>query len=124
VAGSGWLWQSRLSTFGISSKTFELLGMYVNSVGRKANPVCLCIAKKEAAIAYGHMHSSMEAGVYDLVHRLKLCKTSKKCEMCDAVREQIEQGPMRDQLTPPPKPKKNKAGEEVPFTNKSIALWR
>jgi hypothetical protein len=34
--------------------------------------------------------------------------------MCDAVREQIEQGPMRDILTPP-KPKKNKQGEEVLF---------
>ena len=93
--------------------------MNVNSLRRKANPVCLvclCIVKKEEAIAYEHMYSSMEAGVYDLVHRLKLCKTSKKCEMCDAVREQIEQAPMRDQLTPPPaEPKKTKAGEEVPF---------
>ena len=32
--------------------------------------------------------------------------------MCDAVQEQIECGPMRDLLTPP-KPKKNKRGEEV-----------
>jgi hypothetical protein len=106
------------STFGISSKKFELVGMNVNSLRRKANPVrlvCLCIVKKEEAIAYEHMYSSMEAGVYDLVHRLKLCKTYKKCEVCDAVREQIEQGHMRDQLTPPPKPKKNRAGEEVPF---------
>ncbi len=33
--------------------------------------------------------------------------------MCDAVLEQIEQGPMQDLLTPP-KPKKNKRGEKGP----------
>ncbi len=70
------------STFRISSNKFELLGMNVNSLKRKANPVCLCITKKEEAVAYGHMYSSMEAGVYDLVHRLKLCRTSMNCEMC------------------------------------------
>jgi len=103
------------STFGISSNKFEMLGMNVNSLRRKANPVCLCIAKKEEAVAYEHLYSSTEAGVFDLVHNLKLCKTSKKCEMCNAVREQIEQESMREQLTPPAKPKKNKKGEEVPF---------
>ena len=75
---------------------FEMLGMNVNSLGRRANPVCLCIAKKEEAVAYEHMYSSTEAGVFDLVHNLKLCKPSKKCEMCNAVREQIEQEPMRE----------------------------
>ena len=36
--------------------------------------------------------------------------------MCNAVREQVEQESMRDQLTPPPPPKsKAKKGEEVPF---------
>ena len=63
------------STFGISSKKFEMLGMTVNSLRRKANPVCLCIAKKEEAIAYEHMFDSTEAGLFDLVHNLKLCKT-------------------------------------------------
>ncbi len=42
--------------------------MTVNSLRRKANPVCLCIAKKEDAIAYEHMFDSREAGVFDLVH--------------------------------------------------------
>ena len=113
---SGWPLHAGFdSTFGISSSKFELLGMNVNSLGRKANPVCLCIAKQEEAVAYQHMYSSMEAGVFDLVHNLKLCKTSKKCEMCDAVREQIEQERMRDELRPPAKPKKTKKGEEVPF---------
>ncbi len=63
------------STFGISSNKFETLGVSVNSLRRKANPVRLCIAKKEEAVAYEHMFSSMEAGVFDLVHNLKLCKT-------------------------------------------------
>jgi hypothetical protein len=84
------------STFGISSNKFEMLGMNVNSLRRKANPVCLCITKREDAVAYEHMHDSTEAGVFDLVHNLKLCKTSKKCEMCNAVREQKEQEPMRE----------------------------
>ena len=103
------------STFGITSKKFELMGISVNSLRRKANPVCLCITKREEAVAYQHVFDSTEAGVFDLVHNLKLCKTSKKCEMCNAVREQIEQEPMRQLLTPPPKPRKTKTGEEVPF---------
>jgi hypothetical protein len=58
----------------------------------------------------------MEGGNFELVHNMKLSKASqaKGCEMCDAVREQIEQGHMCDVLKPP-KPKKNKQGEEVPF---------
>ena len=100
------------TTFGITSKKFELMGISVNSLRRKSNPVCLCIVKKEEAIAYETMYNSMEGGVFELVHNLKLCKQAKHCEMCDAVREQIEQGPMRDLLTPP-KPKKKK-GKEVP----------
>ena len=35
--------------------------------------------------------------------------------MCNAVREQVEQAPMRDLLTPPAKPKKFKNGAQVPF---------
>jgi hypothetical protein len=103
------------TTFGISSLKFELMGITCNSLRKKANPICLCITKKEEATAYGHMYSSMEAGVFDLVHNLKLCKHSKKCEMCNAVREQVEQAPMRDLLTPPAKPKKFKNGAQVPF---------
>jgi hypothetical protein len=61
------------------------------------------------------MYPSTEAGVFDLVHRLKLCRTTKKSEMWDVVQEQIEQEPMCNQLTPPPKPNKSKKGEEVPF---------
>ncbi len=47
------------------------------------------IVKKEEAIAYETMYSSMEGGLFELVHNMKLCKQSKQCEICDAVREQI-----------------------------------
>ncbi len=99
------------TTFGITSKKFELMGISINSLRRKANPVCLCIVKKEEAIAYENMYNSMEGGVFELVHNMKLCKQSKHCEMGDAVQEQIEQAPMRDLLTPP-KPTKNRKGVE------------
>ncbi len=102
------------STFGITSKKFKLMGISINSLRRRANPVCLCNVKKEEAIAYETMYSSMEGGLFELVHNMKLCKQSKQCEICDAVREQIKQGPMRDLLTPPkPKKNKNRRGEEV-----------
>ena len=104
------------TTFGITSKKFELMGISINSLRRKANPVCLCIVKKEDAIAYEMMYNSMEGGVFELVHNMKICKQSKHCEMCDAVREQIEQAPMQTLLTPP-KPAKKKKGAErsAPF---------
>jgi hypothetical protein len=51
------------STFGITSKKFELMGVSVNSLRRRANPVCLCVVKKEEAIAYEKMYNAMEGGV-------------------------------------------------------------
>ncbi len=114
---SGWPLHAGFdTTFGITSKKFELMGISINSLRRRANPVCLCIVKKEEAIANETMCSSMEGGLFELVHNMKLLKQSKQCEICDAAREQIEQGPMRDLLTPPkPKKNKNKTGEEVLF---------
>ncbi len=53
------------STFGITSKKFELMGISVNSLRRRANPVCLCVVKKEEAIAYEKMYTSMEGGVFE-----------------------------------------------------------
>jgi hypothetical protein len=123
---SGWpLLAGFDTTFGITSKKFELMGISINSLRRRANPVCLRIVKKEKAIAYEKMYTSMEGGVFELVHNMKLCKQSKQCEICDAVWVQIEQGPTRDLLTPPKtKKNKNKGGEEVPFkfTNRST-FW-
>jgi hypothetical protein len=107
---SGWsLLAGFDTTFGINSKKFELMGISINSLRGKANPVCLCVVKKEEAIVYENMYTSMEGGTFDMVHNLKLCKHKVGYETCDAVREQIEQGPMLDVLTPP-KPKKNKKG--------------
>ena len=102
-------------TFGLSNKKWELLGITVNSLRRRANPCVLAVVNKESAHAYEKMWDATEGGVFELVNNLKLCRQSKKCEMCDAVREQIEQQGMRDNLTPPPKPKKDKQGNEVPF---------
>jgi hypothetical protein len=111
VINSNWPFHAGFdTTFGITSKKFELMGISVNSLRRRSNPVCLCIVKKEEAIAYETMWNTMEGGVFELVHNLKLCKQSKRCEMCDAVREQIEQGPMQKLLIPP-KPSKNKKGD-------------
>ena len=108
------------STFGLSNKKFELLGITTNSLRRHANPVCLCILKQECSTAYRNMYTSMEGAVFELAHNLKLCK--KDCEMCDSVREQIEQGPMCDLLTPPkskkgskPKPLKFKLPLAMPM---------
>ena len=65
------------STFGITSKKFELMGISINSLQRKANPVCLCIVKKEEAIAYQSMYSSMEGGLFELAHNMKICNQKK-----------------------------------------------
>ena len=75
------------------------MGMTTNSLRCRSNPVCLAIVNQESAVAYEAMYTSMEGGVFEFAHNLKLC--SKNCEMCDAVREQIEQGPMQNVLTPP-----------------------
>ncbi len=114
---SGWPFIAGFdTTFGITSKKFELMGISINSLRRRTNPVCLGIVKKEEAIAYETRFSSMEGFLFELVHNMKLFKQSQQCEICDAVLEQIKQGPMRDLLTQPkPKKKKNKRGEEVPF---------
>jgi len=64
------------TTFGITSKKCELMGISVNSLRRRANPVCLCVVKKEEAIAYEKMYNSMEGGVFELVHNMKLCGVS------------------------------------------------
>ena len=103
------------ATFGLSNKQFELMGITTNSIKRRANPICLAIVNKESAIGYEKMFDGMEGGVFQLAHKLRLCRPNKKCEVCDAVREQIEQEPMQDILTPP-KPKK-KGGKiiEEPF---------
>ena len=59
---SGWpLLAGFDTTFGITSKKLELMGISINSPRRKANPVCLCVVKKEEAIAYENMYTSKAA---------------------------------------------------------------
>ncbi len=85
---SGWALLAGFDiTFGITSKKFELMDISINSLQRRANPVCLCVVKKEEAIACEKMYTSMEGSVFELVHNMKLCRQSKQCEMCDASRE-------------------------------------
>jgi len=57
---------------------------------------------------YEFMYDSMEAGVFQLLGRTSLCAES--CEVCDAIREQKVQAPMRDELRPP----KVKKGQPAP----------
>ncbi len=61
---SGWPFLAGFdTTFGITSKKFELMGISVNSLRRRANPVCLCYVKKdlEEAIAYAAAASAAAA---------------------------------------------------------------
>ncbi len=106
------------TTFGLSNKRFKLVGIATNLVRtrKRANPVCLCIVNMESAVAYENMYTSMEGGVFELVHNLKFCKKTEKCDMCNAVAQQIVKDPMRELLTLP-KPKKSKQGKvvEKPF---------
>jgi hypothetical protein len=54
---SGWPFLAGFdTTFGITSKKFELVGISINSLRRRANPVCLCIVKKEEVTAYETMY--------------------------------------------------------------------
>jgi hypothetical protein len=99
--------------FGLSNKKFDLMGITTNSLLSRANPVCLSIVNQESAVAYEAMYTSMEGVTFELVHNLKLCSSSKKCEMCDSVQEQAEQAPVKDLLTPP-KRKKRTAGQPPP----------
>jgi hypothetical protein len=106
AVNSGWPLQLGFNATGrLANAKFEYLGIATNSLRSKANPVCLAMANKECADAYEHTYQSMEAGVFQLVHSMHLCKPTRKCEMCDSVQEQIEQEPMKAELTPPKKKK-------------------
>jgi hypothetical protein len=93
----GWPLQMNFdSTGGISDSQIDVLGCTVNSLRNHSNPVCLAIANQEDADGYEFMYDSMESGLFQLVGRTNLCASAKSCKMCDAIREQKEQGPMRD----------------------------
>ncbi len=112
---AGWPWQAGFDTnFGLSSlsKQLKLMGIATNSLRKRANPVCPCIVNKESAIAYENMYTSMEGGVFELVHNLNLCNKTEKYDMCNTAAEQIVQEPMHELLTLV-KPKKSKQGGDV-----------
>ncbi len=113
------LWPLQFSfdtTFGISSTKFEVMGITTNSLRSRANPVCLSFVNQECAVGYESTYDAMESGLFQVLSKLRLCKSKAKCEMCDAVREQVEQGPMQELLTPPPPspPSKRAKGVSVP----------
>ena len=93
------------STGGVSDSQIDVLGCTVNSLRNHSNPVCIAIANQEDADGYEFMYDSMESGLFQLVGRTKLCAGSRKCEVCDAIREQTEQSPMREELRPPKRKK-------------------
>ena len=115
----GWPLQLHFdSTGGISDSKIDVLGITVNSLRNKSNPICLCIANQEDADGYEFMYESMEAGLFQLLGRTCLC--SESCEVCDAIREQKVQAPMRDQLRPPKKkkgPPEPKKKFQLPLAN-------
>ena len=48
------------TTFGISNKNFELMGICANSLGRKSNPICLAIVNRESEQAYEKMYTATQ----------------------------------------------------------------
>jgi hypothetical protein len=99
------------ATGSMSDTKFDLIiGVTTNSLCSRANPVCLAMVNKECADDYENAYVSMEAGVFQLIAKLKTC-SQPKCEMCSAVREQVGQAPLRAKLTPP---KSRAEGEPAP----------
>ena len=98
------------ATGSMSDTKFDIIGVTTNSLRTRANPVCLAMVNKECADGYEHTYEAMEAGVFQIVAKLKTC-SEPDCEMCNAVREQVEQAPMRAELTPP---KPRAKGQPVP----------
>ena len=71
------------STGPISNTKFDTMGITTNSLGRRANPVCLSFVSQECAVAYTAMYDAAEAGLYQILVNVKCCKRDKGCEVCD-----------------------------------------
>ena len=75
---AGWGLQMGFDATGpISNKKFDTIGITTNSLGRRANPICLSFVSQECAIAYRCTYDAVEAGLYDVLVRTKLCKRDK-----------------------------------------------
>jgi hypothetical protein len=106
------------ATGSMSDTKFDIIGVTTNSLRSRANPVCLVMVNKECTDGYEHTYESMEAGVFQIVAKVKTC-SEPDCKMCSAVRNQAEQAPMRAELTPQ-KPKAK--GQQVPKTKFKLPL--
>ena len=64
---------------------FDTMGITTNSLGRRANPVCLSFVSQECAVAYTAMYDAVEAVLYQILVNVKCCKRDKGCEVCDSI---------------------------------------
>ncbi len=113
----GWPLQMHFdSTGGISDSKIDVLCITTNSLRNRSNPVCLAIANQEDANGHEFVYESIEAGLFQLVGRSYLC--SGACNVCDAIREQKVQAPIRDELRPP----KARNGQLAPKTKFQLPL--
>ncbi len=79
------------STGPISNTKFDTIGITVNSLGRRASPICLSFINQECAIGYYCSYNAVEAGVCEVLCNVILCKRDKNCETCDSIRELHEE---------------------------------
>lgn len=106
---AGWGLQMGFDSTGpISNTKFDTIGITVNSLGRRANPVCLSFVNQECAIAYQCSYDAVEGGVYEMLSNVKLCKRDKDCETCASIRELREEQEIDSLLHPRRKSKKSK----------------
>ena len=110
-------------TGSISNKKFDTLGITTNSLGRRANPICLSFVSQECAIAYQCTYDAVETGssLYDVLVQTKLCKRDKGCAKCDTIREQKEKQNVDALLHPSPVKKKAKAAAAAESAAESAA---
>ena len=97
------------STGPISNTKFDTMGITTNSLGRRANPVCLSFVSQECAVAYTAMYDAAEAGLYQILVNVKCCKRDKGCEVCDSIRELREEQEVDAMLHPRKSKSKAKA---------------
>jgi hypothetical protein len=75
----------------ISNTKFDTIGITVNFLGRRANPVCLSFDSQVCAIVYQCSYDAVEACLYEMLRNKKLYKRDKDCETCASIRELREE---------------------------------
>ena len=76
---------------------------------------------QECAIAYQCTYDAVEAGLYDVLVRTKLCKRNKGCATCDAIREQKEEQNVDALLHPSPVKKISKGDNAAAMSDDAPA---